>query len=128
MLRSIIPLYAIICLSQFIAPMLMVVVDEKEKKIKESLRMVGLRDSVFWLSWFFVYSLMVVVIALVGTFILKFIVIRTTDFLALFLIMLIYGFSVIMFAFMLTALFNKAKVARTCNIRNALGAKGFDVV
>ena len=29
-------------------PMLTVIVDEKEKKIKESMRMVGLRDSVFW--------------------------------------------------------------------------------
>ena len=28
--------------------MLNVIVDEKEKKIKESMRMVGLRDSVFW--------------------------------------------------------------------------------
>lgn len=47
-LRSIIPLYMVICLSQFITPMLIVVVDEKEKKIKESMKMVGLRDSVFW--------------------------------------------------------------------------------
>jgi ATP-binding cassette subfamily A (ABC1) protein 5 len=37
-----------ISVSQFLTPMLMVVVLEKEKKIKESLRMVGLRDSVFW--------------------------------------------------------------------------------
>ena len=35
-------------LSQFMPPMLTVIVDEKEKKIKESMRMVGLRDSVFW--------------------------------------------------------------------------------
>ncbi len=48
MLRSIIPLYMVIALSQFITPMLTVVVDEKEKKIKESMKMVGLRDSVFW--------------------------------------------------------------------------------
>ena len=47
-LRSILPLYMTISVSQFLTPMLMVVVLEKEKKIKESLRMVGLRDSVFW--------------------------------------------------------------------------------
>jgi ATP-binding cassette subfamily A (ABC1) protein 5 len=47
-LRSIIPLYLVISLSQFVGPMLTVVVDEKEKKIKESMKMVGLRGSVFW--------------------------------------------------------------------------------
>ena len=47
-LRSIIPLYLVISLSQFVPPMLLVVVEEKEKKIKESMRMVGLRGSVFW--------------------------------------------------------------------------------
>ena len=47
-LRSIIPLYIVMSLSQFLPPMLTVIVDEKEKKIKESMRMVGLRDSVFW--------------------------------------------------------------------------------
>ena len=47
-LRSIVPLYMVIALSQFITPMLTLVVDEKEKKIKESMKMVGLRDSVFW--------------------------------------------------------------------------------
>ena len=47
-LRAIIPLYIVMSLSQFMPPMLTVIVDEKEKKIKESMRMVGLRDSVFW--------------------------------------------------------------------------------
>ena len=47
-LRAIIPLYLVISLSQFVPPMLLVVVEEKEKKIKESMKMVGLRGSVFW--------------------------------------------------------------------------------
>jgi ATP-binding cassette subfamily A (ABC1) protein 5 len=42
------PIYMTLSMSQFITPMLMVVVDEKEKRIKESMKMVGLRDSVFW--------------------------------------------------------------------------------
>ena len=47
-LRSMLPIYMTLSMSQFITPMLMVVVDEKEKRIKESMKMVGLRDSVFW--------------------------------------------------------------------------------
>ena len=36
------PIYMTFSMAQFITPMLMVVVDEKEKRIKESLRMVKL--------------------------------------------------------------------------------------
>ena len=36
------PIYMTFSMAQFIGPMLMVVVDEKEKRIKESLRMVSL--------------------------------------------------------------------------------------
>ena len=37
-----VPIYMTFSMAQFIGPMLMVVVDEKEKRIKESLRMVSL--------------------------------------------------------------------------------------
>ncbi|XP_059079473.1 cholesterol transporter ABCA5-like isoform X1 [Tigriopus californicus] len=110
-LRSIIPLYLVISLSQFITPMLIVVVDEKEKKIKESMKMVGLRDSVFWLSWFAVYSVMVLIIAIIGSVLVYFVVIKSTNFWVLFVLMFEFGLSMIMFAFMLTSLFSKAKPA-----------------
>jgi hypothetical protein len=46
-LRAMVPIYMTFSMAQFIGPMLMVVVDEKEKRIKESLRMVSLaRNSV----------------------------------------------------------------------------------
>ena len=47
-LRAIIPIYMVISLGTFVGPLLFVVVEEKEKKIKESMKMVGLRGSVFW--------------------------------------------------------------------------------
>eukprot|EP00095_Tigriopus_kingsejongensis_P007733 maker-scaffold200_size264178-snap-gene-0.10 protein:Tk07733 transcript:maker-scaffold200_size264178-snap-gene-0.10-mRNA-1 annotation:"atp-binding cassette sub-family a member 5" len=111
-LRSIIPLYLVISMSQFITPMLVVVVDEKEKKIKESMKMVGLRDSVFWLAWFCVYSVMILFISLIGSVLVYFVVIKSTNFFVLFALMFEFGLSMIMFAFMLTALFSKAKVRR----------------
>ena len=46
--------------------MLTVVVDEKEKRIKESMKMVGLRDSVFWLAWFIVYAVLTSITSIVG--------------------------------------------------------------
>lgn len=110
-MRSIIPFYLVIGFSQFLGPMLIVVVTEKEKKIKESLRMVGLRDSVFWLSWLIVYALMVLVMSLIAAVILYFVAFKDSNIVVLFLLLFEFGITMIMFAFILTTLFSKAKVA-----------------
>ena len=46
--RIIIPAYLVTALSQFIMYLLMLIVREKETKIKETLKIAGLKDSVFW--------------------------------------------------------------------------------
>lgn len=53
---------------------------------------------------------MVLLIAFFGSILTYFVVIKKTSFIALFLLMVLFGFSMIMFAFMMTSLFNKAKV------------------
>ena len=47
-LRYLVPFYMVLTLSQFILHLLTLIVGEKEKKIKEGLRMMGLSDSVYW--------------------------------------------------------------------------------
>lgn len=46
--RLVIPLFMVMALSQFIAYLLILIVGEKENKIKEGMKIMGLRDSVFW--------------------------------------------------------------------------------
>ena len=46
--RVVIPLYMVMALSQFITYLLILIVGEKENKIKEGMKIMGLRDSVFW--------------------------------------------------------------------------------
>lgn len=46
--RVIMPMYMVMTLSQFITYLLMLVVGEKEKKIKEGMRIMGLKDSAYW--------------------------------------------------------------------------------
>ena len=112
--RSMVPLYITMSMSMFISPMLTVIVDEKEKRIKETLKMVGLRDSVFWLSWFIVYASLIIITSLLGSLLISFLVLSsTTFFLITFILMLQFGLTIIMFAFLLTALFSKAKTAAT---------------
>ena len=127
-----VPIYMTFSMAQFIGPMLMVVVDEKEKRIKESLRMVklpkqfpdsqykiafstldhthyqvGLRDSAFWLSWFLVYALLISCTSLIASILVNFVIFNTTStyYWILLPLMLTFGLSIIMFAFMLTAMF-----------------------
>ena len=53
---------------------------------------------------------MVLMISLVACILTYFIVIPSSNFLVLFVLMLEFGLSMIMFAFILTAMFSKAKV------------------
>lgn len=40
------------------------IVEEKEKKIKESMKIMGLSDSAFYLSWVFFYGIIYIIVAL----------------------------------------------------------------
>ncbi|XP_018027871.1 cholesterol transporter ABCA5, partial [Hyalella azteca] len=111
-LRDIVPLYMVFSWAQFIVYMLMLIVEEKEKKIKEGMKMMGLQGVVYWLSWLTVYGLYVVVLALLCTIILP----LANIFLYAspgycFLLFILYGLSSIILALMMTPFFSKAKVA-----------------
>lgn len=54
---------------------------------------------------------MVVIVAVIGTIIMHFIVLGSGNFFVLFMLILEFGLSMIMFAFIMTTLFSKAKVA-----------------
>ncbi|XP_012225217.1 cholesterol transporter ABCA5-like isoform X2 [Linepithema humile] len=110
--RVVIPLYMVLALSQFITYLLILIVGEKENKIKEGMKIMGLNDSVFWLSWFIIYSIFVLLLSAVGVVLLFTLqMFQHTHFLPIFLLMVLYSFSVIMFAFMITPFFDKSRTA-----------------
>ncbi|XP_046440757.1 ABC-type organic anion transporter ABCA8-like [Daphnia pulex] len=111
-LRYLVPFYMVLSLSQFILYLLTVIVGEKEKKIKEGLRMMGLNDSVYWLSWFLVYLVFVIVLTLVATGILYGMkVFQNSNVGLIYLLFILYDISVLMLAFLMTTFFDKARVA-----------------
>ncbi|XP_069935833.1 cholesterol transporter ABCA5 isoform X2 [Cherax quadricarinatus] len=111
-LRNIVPLYMVFAWAQFIVYLMNLVVEEKEKKIKESMKMMGLRDSVYWLSWFAVYAAYVVALAVICIIVLPLAkVFLNANLFLLFILFILYGCSSIVFALMMTPFFNKAKVA-----------------
>lgn len=46
--RVVIPLFMVLAISQFVTYLLILIVGEKEKKIKEGMKIMGLKDSIFW--------------------------------------------------------------------------------
>ncbi|KAL1502488.1 hypothetical protein ABEB36_007623 [Hypothenemus hampei] len=112
LVRVLIPLYTVIALSQFITYLLILIVGEKEKKIKEGMKIMGLYDSVFWLSWFIIYAIFVLLLTIICCSLLFALNIFTnSSFIMVFTLIFLYCLSIIMFGFMLTPFFDKSRTA-----------------
>ncbi|KAK3578304.1 hypothetical protein CHS0354_004209 [Potamilus streckersoni] len=105
-------IYFVIAYSPLVNFLTVRLVSEKEKKIKEGMRMMGMRDSAFWLSWGIVYTIIlaiitsiVLIIAIAVGFFVR------SNYFLFFLMLFLYGLSIIGFSFAMTPLFNKARVA-----------------
>ncbi|CAG9770151.1 unnamed protein product [Ceutorhynchus assimilis] len=110
--RVVIPLYTVIALSQFITYLLILIVGEKEKKIKEGMKIMGLYDSVFWLSWFIIYAAFVLLLTIICcTLLFALNIFTNTSFILVFMLIFMYCLSIIMFGFMLTPFFDKSRTA-----------------
>ncbi|XP_076233119.1 cholesterol transporter ABCA5 [Calliopsis andreniformis] len=110
--RVVIPLFMVLALSQFVTYLLILIVGEKEKKIKEGMKIMGLKDSIFWLSWFIIYGVFVLLLSAVAVILLFTLqMFQHTHFLPIFLLVVLYSFSIIMFAFMITPFFDKSRTA-----------------
>lgn len=96
----------------FIPPvynMVSLVVREKETRIKESMRMMGLSEAAYWLSWYFYYSVISTVIVLLAWGILMInCIVYSNPFLVL-CFLLVYAQSVLGQIVFLTSLFEKSK-------------------
>lgn len=112
--RLVIPIYMVMALSQFITYLLILIVGEKENHIKEGLKIMGLRDSVFWLAWFIIYGVFVFFLTGVSVVLLFSLgVFRYTNYLPVFVLILLYSFSVILIGFMITPFFDNSRVSGT---------------
>ncbi|KAM6163045.1 cholesterol transporter ABCA5 [Rhynchocyon petersi] len=108
--RGVILIYLIIAFSPFGYFLAIHIVAEKEKKLKEFLKIMGLHDTAFWLSWVLLYTSLIFLMSLLMA------VIATASSLfpqsscfVIFLLFFLYGLSSVFFALMLTPLFKKSK-------------------
>lgn len=112
--HAIISVYLVMSYASFVYFLPVNVVAEKEEKLKEVLKMLGLCASAFWLSWGLIYTAFVIIMSLVMAVITTVSpLFSSSSCFVLFLLFLLYGLSAICFALMLTPLFKKPKVAGT---------------
>lgn len=110
--RLVIPIYMVMALSQFITYLLILIVGEKETRVKEGLKIMGLRDAVYWTAWFLIYAAFVAFLAVVSVVLLFSLgVFRHTHALPVFVLILLYSWTVILIGFMITPFFDNSRVS-----------------
>ncbi|CAL8264080.1 unnamed protein product [Arctogadus glacialis] len=112
--HALISIYLVLTFTPFVTFLIVNVVAEKEQRLKDTMTMMGLYDTAFWLSWGLLYAglvlIMSVLMALIATYTALF---PNSDFFVIFLLIFLYGISSIFFSFLLTPLFKKPKFAST---------------
>ncbi|CAL8304542.1 unnamed protein product [Lota lota] len=112
--HALISIYLVLTFTPFVTFLIVNVAAEKEQRLKDTMTMMGLYDTAFWLSWGLLYAALVtsmsILMAVIATSTALF---PNSDFLVIFLLVFLYGISSIFFSFMLTPLFKKPKFAST---------------
>ncbi|XP_055516314.1 ATP-binding cassette sub-family A member 2 [Leucoraja erinacea] len=109
------PLCMVISWVYSVAMMIQHIVAEKEHRLKEVMKMMGLNNAVHWVAWFITgfVQLSISVTALTG--ILKYgKVLMHSDPFIIWLFLTIYAIATIMFCFLISVVYSKAKLASAC--------------
>mgnify|MGYP003892974849 CR=1 FL=1 len=78
----------------FIPPvynMVFLLVKEKESRIKESMRMMGMRDSAYWLSWYVYYTIISSIIVFLAWLVLLINTMKNSNPVLILIFMLFYA-------------------------------------
>ncbi|KAG8446452.1 hypothetical protein GDO86_014056 [Hymenochirus boettgeri] len=107
------------------------VVYEKEKRVKEFMKIIGLHDTAFWLPWVLLYTGFILIISLLMAIVATtFFPFNKSNCFLIFLLYALYGISLVLFALMLAPLFKNSKRAGAVVFLSTLvlGALGIFIV
>ncbi|OMH83116.1 ABC transporter A family member 1 [Zancudomyces culisetae] len=93
---------------------LMMIVGEKEKKLREAMQVVGLRSEVYWLSWYLAYAVLeffCVLVTMGMSYALGFAAFTNSNFFAMFFTFYIFNLSMLMLAFFICAVIRSTQAA-----------------
>lgn len=93
-----------------VARMIGRIVTEKETKVREAMKMMGLTDTPYWLSWVIMYTI-IYLISAIGCTLIGIPIFKYSNKFVVFLIFFLYGLSCISFCMLISSFFTKAKTA-----------------
>uniref|UniRef100_A0A8C5RJB7 ATP-binding cassette sub-family A member 2 n=1 Tax=Laticauda laticaudata TaxID=8630 RepID=A0A8C5RJB7_LATLA len=109
------PLCMVISWVYSVAMMIQHIVAEKEHHLKEVMKMMGLNNAVHWVAWFITGFVQLSISVTALTAILKYgKVLMHSDVLIIWLFLAVYAVATIMFCFLVSVLYSKAKLASAC--------------
>ncbi|EEC08268.1 hypothetical protein IscW_ISCW018772, partial [Ixodes scapularis] len=115
MIEHVMPLCMAISWVYSVAMLVQNVVYEKEKRLKEVMKTMGLNNAVHWLAWFITSFIQMTITAAVLTAVLKYgRVLTYSNPLIFFLVLETFVVANITFSFLVSVLYSKAKLAAAC--------------
>ncbi|XP_039200906.1 ATP-binding cassette sub-family A member 2 isoform X2 [Crotalus tigris] len=109
------PLCMVISWVYSVAMMIQHIVAEKEHHLKEVMKMMGLNNAVHWVAWFITGFVQLSISVTALTAILKYgKVLMHSDVLIIWLFLAVYAVATIMFCFLVSVLYSRAKLASAC--------------
>lgn len=104
------------------------IVNEKESRARESMKMMGMTDTSYWLSWFSYHLFYVTVVSFVSTILLKAGVVQYTSFGYCFAFLWVFGMSLFGYSMVLCPLFDSARAAGSATVFIYYFSGYFDVL
>uniref|UniRef100_A0A8C4P0I0 ABC transporter domain-containing protein n=1 Tax=Dicentrarchus labrax TaxID=13489 RepID=A0A8C4P0I0_DICLA len=109
------PLYMTLAWIYSVAMIIKAIVAEKEARLKETVRIMGLRSSIYWLSWAVSSVLPLAISAILLALILKYgKVLQYSDPSVIFVFLLVFCLATITQCFFISVFFSKANLAAAC--------------
>ena len=116
-LKGVLPLLLLLIFIPPVYNTVFLIVREKESRIKESMRMMGMNDTSYWLSWYVYYTCVTTVIVFLSWFVLLINVIVYSNSFLILVFMLLYAQSVFAQILFISMFFESSKYS---NIVGAL--------
>ncbi|XP_041357912.1 phospholipid-transporting ATPase ABCA1-like isoform X2 [Gigantopelta aegis] len=109
------PMFMVLAWIYSVAMIVKGIVHEKELRLKEVMKMMGLGNSVHWLAWFINAFVMMLVTVILLVIVLKVgLIMEHSDPSVLFLFMIAFTISTIMQCFLISVFFSRANLAAVC--------------
>lgn len=92
------------------------IVVEKETKLREGMKMMGLIYSSLYISWLLTYSIIFFIISVIITIMSHGVLFTNSNPMLVFLLFFLFGLSMITYCFLVSVIFNRAKTASTAGV------------